>query len=262
LGLHGERHLADLVEQQRSAVRELELALAGRDGAGEGATLVAEQFRLEQGLRDRGAVDADEWPVAARTRVVDGAGDDLLARSALALQEHGAARISDHGDLLAQLLDRRVASEQPMGLVAGGHGRAQRPVLGAQLLELEGAVQDMVQLVQPEGLRQVVDGAATGRFHRLRDGAERGHHHDERTVVQLRVDVFQQLKAAAAGHLDVGKDQVEALLLQFGQGRGAIVGRPHLEAAAERGAQEVPHRLFVVDYQQVALVRHRCAFPP
>jgi hypothetical protein len=193
---------------------------------------------------------------------VDGAGHHFLAGAALALQEHGAPRIGDHRDLLAQLHDGGVVAEQAVRFLPCRDRRAQRPVLGAQLLELEGAVQDVVQLVEPEGLGQVVDGAATGRFHRLRDGAERGHHHDERPVVQLRVDVFQQLKAAAAGHLDVGKDQVEALLLQLGQGRGAVVGRPHLEAAAERGAQEVPHRLFVVDYQQVALVRHRCAFPP
>ena len=60
LGLQAHVHLGDLVEQQRAAVGLLELADAARDGAGEGALLVAEQLALEQLLGDRGAVDRDE----------------------------------------------------------------------------------------------------------------------------------------------------------------------------------------------------------
>ena len=60
-------HVADLVEKQRAAVGQLEAARAVRDGAGEGALLVAEQLRLEQRLRQRGAVDLDER-LAARAR--------------------------------------------------------------------------------------------------------------------------------------------------------------------------------------------------
>ena len=57
LRLHRERHLADLVEEERAAVRLLEGARAVRDGAGEGAAHVAEELALEQVLRDRAAVD-------------------------------------------------------------------------------------------------------------------------------------------------------------------------------------------------------------
>ena len=53
-------HLGDFVEQQRAAVRFLELADAARDRAGERALLVAEQFGFEQVLGDRGAIDRDE----------------------------------------------------------------------------------------------------------------------------------------------------------------------------------------------------------
>jgi hypothetical protein len=51
LGLQGRRDLADLVEQQRAAVGQLEAALAHPVGAGERALLVAEQLALEQGRR-------------------------------------------------------------------------------------------------------------------------------------------------------------------------------------------------------------------
>jgi hypothetical protein len=67
LGLQRERHLADLVEQQRAAVgRAKKPSLARR--AGERALLVAEQLALEQRLGDRRAVDRDERLVACRLR--------------------------------------------------------------------------------------------------------------------------------------------------------------------------------------------------
>src|SRR5213079_3622399 len=59
LGLELERHVADLVEEQRAAVGELELAFLLLGRAGERALLVAEQLALEQTLRDGGAVDRD-----------------------------------------------------------------------------------------------------------------------------------------------------------------------------------------------------------
>ena len=66
LGLRRQRHLGDLVEQQRAAVGRLEAAVAALDRAGERAALVAEQLRLEQRLRERRAVDGDERLARAR----------------------------------------------------------------------------------------------------------------------------------------------------------------------------------------------------
>ena len=90
LDLHLQRQVADLVEEQRAAVGELEAALPPRHGAGERALLVAEQLALEEpgasaaqltrtnGLASRGAV---EWmacatsslpvPVSPRSSTVD-----------------------------------------------------------------------------------------------------------------------------------------------------------------------------------------------
>ena len=52
--------LADLVEEQRAALGQLEAAPLARLRAGEGALLVAEQLGLDQRLRQRRAVDLDE----------------------------------------------------------------------------------------------------------------------------------------------------------------------------------------------------------
>ena len=52
--------LADLVEEQRAAVGQLEPAALRSPAPGERALLVTEQLALEQGLAERGAVDGDE----------------------------------------------------------------------------------------------------------------------------------------------------------------------------------------------------------
>jgi hypothetical protein len=52
LGLQRHRQVADFVEEEGAAVRQLDLALGLLGGAGEGALLVAEQFALEQVFRE------------------------------------------------------------------------------------------------------------------------------------------------------------------------------------------------------------------
>src|SRR5690606_34676360 len=90
LDLHVEAHVPDLVEEQRAAVGELEAAGAGADGTGEGAFLVTEQLGLEQIAGDCGAVDRDERSGSSVRELVDAPGDELLAASGLAGDEHGA----------------------------------------------------------------------------------------------------------------------------------------------------------------------------
>ncbi len=71
LALHGRRQLADLVEEQRAAGGQLEAPAPQPVRAGEGAALVAEQLRLEEGLRERRAVHRDER-ARRRARSPDG----------------------------------------------------------------------------------------------------------------------------------------------------------------------------------------------
>ena len=71
LHLEVQRQLADLVEEERAAVGDLELARARRDGAGEGALHVAEELTLDEVLGDGAAVDDDE---RARSRGSSGGG--------------------------------------------------------------------------------------------------------------------------------------------------------------------------------------------
>ena len=52
LGLHRQRHVADLVEEERAAARALELAAALLGRAGERARLVAEELGLDELARE------------------------------------------------------------------------------------------------------------------------------------------------------------------------------------------------------------------
>src|SRR6185295_974982 len=57
LGLRLQAHVADLVEEERAGVGQLEFSLAVLDRAGERSLLVAEELRFDELLRNRGAVD-------------------------------------------------------------------------------------------------------------------------------------------------------------------------------------------------------------
>src|SRR5882724_13054906 len=58
-------------------------------GVGEGAPFEAEQFGLEQSLGNRGAVDRDEQPGRPRPGLMNGSGEQALARPRLAEDQDG-----------------------------------------------------------------------------------------------------------------------------------------------------------------------------
>src|SRR5262245_15556713 len=91
LGLPFQRHFADFVEKQRAAVGLLEETEMIAVSASKCSSLVTEQLTFHQLVRNRGAVDAQHWPIGPETGLMNGAGDELLARSTFATQQHAAA---------------------------------------------------------------------------------------------------------------------------------------------------------------------------
>ncbi len=80
------RQVADLVEEEAAALG-LEEEARARIDAGRDARLDAEELGLEQLGRDRGAVDRQEGPGAARAAHVDRLGDQFLAGARLAKEQ-------------------------------------------------------------------------------------------------------------------------------------------------------------------------------
>src|SRR6185369_5205311 len=80
LGLRAAAHVPDFIEEQGAAVGLLEAADALLVRARERALLVSEQLGFEEVLLERRAVHLDEVARGPERVVVDGAGNQLLAR--------------------------------------------------------------------------------------------------------------------------------------------------------------------------------------
>jgi len=216
LGLLGEGHVADLVEEDRAAAGQFETAGAVRLCVGEGAFDVAEEFAFEEALGQAAHVDVDEGAAGARGLLVELAGDDTLARAVLAKDEDAGLRRRH----LAQHLQH------------GRHGRracdeAGEPGVGAQELVLlrqqAACAQGAAELAVLGHLRQ--DAAVVPRLlhkiaraapHRLDgevDGAP-GRHQEHRQVgIELRQP----------------PEQVQAFLAARGVARVVHVQQRHVE---------------------------------
>ena len=168
--------------------------------------LVAEQLRLDEGLGNRRDVDGDERLGAARTLMVDGPRHQLLARPALARDEHGGRRPRDLGHELVDADHGAVPPDhgpRSAPLVAGqGQLGAQTEHLALQRPLLEGPVHEQRDVVDVEGLGEVVVRAALERLHGRADLVHRGdqRHHDAGVEgLDAREDVETRLPRACAG---------------------------------------------------------------
>ncbi len=86
--LHARRHLAELIEEQRAAVRENGESRFVAVRVREAAAHMAEELRLEQRVRHAGAVDGEERLAGARAVKMNEPGDDFLADAGFARDEH------------------------------------------------------------------------------------------------------------------------------------------------------------------------------
>src|SRR5882724_5501619 len=88
LGLQLRRNIADFIQEKRATVGEFETPNLSRNGPGKRSPFMTEQLALEQPRGNRGAIHSYECPAAARTAIMNGAGDKLLARSSLTQDEN------------------------------------------------------------------------------------------------------------------------------------------------------------------------------
>ena len=91
-----QRNLADLVQEQRAPVGQLEQPALLRPRVGEGAFLIAEQLALQQRLRDGRAIDGDERFSLPGALVMQGLSHQVLARPVLAFQQNRGRLAAGH----------------------------------------------------------------------------------------------------------------------------------------------------------------------
>ena len=206
---------------------------------------------LDELLGDGRAVDLDEGLARAQAVGMDGAGDELLARAALAVDEHRGVGRGDLEDLLPEVLDEGVVADDLVALL-----RLLLEVLAfpAEARLLEGVADADQDPLPVEGLLQEVEGPQLGRLDRRLDGALARDHDDlgdERPLAELG----QDLETAPAGHLDVEEDEVDPDRLP--QHLQAVLARPRLEELValvlEDHLQRLADPLLVVDDQDPGL---------
>src|SRR6187549_3746632 len=94
--LHPQAHLADFVHEDRALVGGLEAATLVPVGAGKAASHVPEQLRLEQRVREPGAVHWDKGRVGATTALMNESCYQFLTNTALAGNQHLRAASGSH----------------------------------------------------------------------------------------------------------------------------------------------------------------------
>jgi hypothetical protein len=206
LHLHVDGQLADLIEKQRAAVRELEAARLLRDRTRERALLVAEQLGLDERGRDGGGVDADERLVLARGFAVERERDELLAGAALARDEDGGRRVRDLLDHVLNLQHARRGAHEGARVVVSACGG----LLDVAFSVLERLLDDREHFVALIRLGDEVKRALLERRHREIDGAMRRQHNDGQ-VLEALGDAREQLHAIEAGHAQVRDHEVKRL---------------------------------------------------
>ena len=111
--LNVERQVADLVEEQRAADgRPQDARLIGYR-AREAAAAMAEQLAVGELARGAGAVVGQEHPAAAEGAGVDRAGDEVLARAALAGDQDGQVVVLQVLDLIGYALHGCADANEP-----------------------------------------------------------------------------------------------------------------------------------------------------
>ena len=132
-GLHVQRQLADLVEEDRGAVRHLEPADLLGERAGVRALLAAEELALDQRVRDGRTVHVHHGARAPRAERMNRGGESSLSGPGLAEQEHGRRRWRHLLDLREGAPDRRAAPDD-LRRRGRSRGLAEVPVLVLQLV--------------------------------------------------------------------------------------------------------------------------------
>src|SRR5205814_710489 len=119
LRLQVETQVADLVEEERSVRRELELAELLAVRAGERASFMAEERALRELARNRGEVDSDERRFAIARLAVNEPREQLLARPALTKDQHRRRQLRDLVDEIDDVAGHlaRPDDELALGLI-------------------------------------------------------------------------------------------------------------------------------------------------
>src|SRR5678815_1593739 len=233
LHLRRRRHLGDLVQEERAAVRQLEAPFAAIGGAGERPLLVAEDFALEQRFRNRGAIDRHERLVRARAQLMNHLRHELLAGARLAPDQYGGGGRRRLLDDLIDLPHAGAAADHAAEASLLAQLATQHLHLAQRVLALDDLVEQNLEALRLDRLGQVVVGALFDRLNRRLHTALR-RQQDHRTLRIIALERLEELEATHARHDEVGDDDggperrhARQRIFAVGRGFGSESPGPH-----------------------------------
>ena len=117
LQVHGD--IADFIEEKSAVISQLEAAALLDQRSGERTLFMTEQFALHQSRRNGRAVQADECSRTARAAIMNGPGDQFLARTGFAVQQHSGTGGRHDGYLIQHLADGGTLANDILEVVLG-----------------------------------------------------------------------------------------------------------------------------------------------
>ncbi len=111
LRLQFQRHIADLIEEQRAFVRQFETADALGAGAGKSAALVAEQIAFQQARRHCRAVHFHHPSAVAPAQVMNSAGNQFFTGAGFTEDQHRTVALRHHLHLFKHAVHRFAATD-------------------------------------------------------------------------------------------------------------------------------------------------------
>ena len=217
---------------------------------------MTEELGLQQVLGNGAAVHRHEGLGAAVALAVNVPGHELLAGATLAADQHAGLGVRHLDREIEDPLQDRAVTDDGALPAASPQLRPKPPVLAREQLLLQGLLHHQADLVDLEGLGDVVVGPLLhGRNGGI--GARKGgnhHHHGLRRDIAHAV---QQLQPVSLGHLHVRDDQIEVAVLDAQKRTLDVTGRRDLVALPPKeDLEELLHAALVVDDEDPALGRH------
>ena len=252
LGLHGDGHVANLIEKEGAAFGLFELADVTRGRARERAFFVSEELRLDELGGDGSAVEGHEGAFAAGRFFVDGARDKFLSGARLPEDADASFAGGDFFDLRQQFGDGGTAADK----FVFAEAMAEFAVFVFEAREFEGIFDREEQLVGREGFFEEVQCPETSGFDGRFDVGLAGDKNDGSLDTEF-LEFLEKLEAGFTGHDDVGKDKVEMIIAdQFGGAEGIVANGGIVPGEAEGARQRGKGVGVVVDQEKMSLARH------
>ena len=223
------------------------------------ALVSTEQLALDERVRKRRGVDLDERAFGAATRMVDRAGEQALAGTAVAQQQDRLVGRGDPPRLLDDLAHFRALRDHAPEAFASIEPLRERAHARGQPAAFGDPADPQTQLVHREWLDQIVDGTFLHRIDRILGGRMRGHDHD--VGRRRHATCFSQHRHPIdVGHAQVRQYDVESPGSNpFDPVAAARCVGDVVADAFEHLRQHAAELGLVVDDQDA---RHRCSWVP